>query len=162
MKFKIFSLALYLNVTALVLLAQDHKCANKETYKAKCSPCHLVPEPGLYQKTAWEGIMKNMQKLMNESKKITLSNAEYQCILDFVYGEIKSSSQTLDRGKSIYDLKCTLCHQRPEPNMLKLKQWKLVLNLMQERFKHSKMNPLNNDEYNAVYSYIEKTLAKDK
>jgi hypothetical protein len=54
----------------------------------------------------------------------------------------------------LFEVRCSNCHQFPEPMMLNAKQWKIVLLTMQQRMQHLKMAPLNEDEFKTIHDYL--------
>jgi mono/diheme cytochrome c family protein len=56
--------------------------------------------------------------------------------------------------KSLFEGRCQMCHQLPEPGMLKPKQWKLILTTMQQRMQQAGVPPLTEDETEAILEYI--------
>ncbi len=59
-----------------------------------------------------------------------------------------------DFSKKLFEARCSICHQLPEPMMLNAKQWKIVLLTMQQRMQHLKMAPLSEDEFKTVHDYL--------
>jgi len=57
-------------------------------------------------------------------------------------------------AEDIFNTRCTICHQRPEPDMLSPMQWKMILNLMQIRMKQAGMPQLNEKEFEMVQTYL--------
>ena len=57
-------------------------------------------------------------------------------------------------AKSLFEGRCQMCHQLPEPGMLKPKQWKLILTTMQQRMQQAGVPPLTEDETEAILEYI--------
>ncbi len=51
-----------------------------------------------------------------------------------------SADSIVDRSadaKSLFEGRCQMCHQLPEPGMLRPKQWKLILTTMQQRMQQA-------------------------
>lgn len=57
-------------------------------------------------------------------------------------------------GEILFQARCALCHQLPEPAMLKAKQWQLIISTMQKRMRHVEMVPLTEDEKTQLIHYL--------
>ena len=57
-------------------------------------------------------------------------------------------------AKSLFEGRCQMCHQLPEPDMLKPKQWKLILTTMQQRMQQAGVPPLTEDETGRLLEYL--------
>ena len=57
-------------------------------------------------------------------------------------------------SKSLFEGRCQMCHQLPEPGMLKPKQWKLILTTMQQRMQQAGVPPLTEEETEMILEYI--------
>ena len=57
-------------------------------------------------------------------------------------------------AKSLFEGRCQMCHQLPEPGMLKPAQWKLILMTMQQRMQHANVPPLTEDETERLLEYL--------
>lgn len=58
------------------------------------------------------------------------------------------------QGKILFESRCPICHQLPEPSMLKLPQWRRLLATMQLRMQQSSMAPLTEQELQQVLDYL--------
>ncbi len=56
--------------------------------------------------------------------------------------------------KSLFEGRCQMCHQLPEPSMLRPKQWRLILTTMQQRMQQVGVPPLTEDETETILEYI--------
>ena len=56
--------------------------------------------------------------------------------------------------KSLFEGRCQMCHQLPEPSMLRPKQWRLILTTMQQRMQQAGVPPLTEDETETILEYI--------
>lgn len=63
-------------------------------------------------------------------------------------------------GKDIFESQCVICHQLPDPAMLKINQWKLILGVMQSRFRENDMAPLSEKEMGLVLEYLKEKSRK--
>ncbi|MCW8943108.1 MAG: hypothetical protein OQK93_08025 [Gammaproteobacteria bacterium] len=57
-------------------------------------------------------------------------------------------------AKSLFEGRCQMCHQLPEPGMLKPQQWRLILTTMQQRMSHANVPPLTEDETERLMEYL--------
>ena len=82
---------------------------------------------------------------------------EIQTVADQSDTESINDDAGVDRSadsKSLFEGRCQMCHQLPEPTMLKPKQWKLILGTMQQRMQQAGVPPLTEDETEMVLEYI--------
>lgn len=70
------------------------------------------------------------------------------------------AQDTIEQGKILFEARCPVCHQLPEPSMLKLKQWQRLLTTMQKRMQQAGMSPLSDSEFQQVLDYLA-TQARD-
>ena len=76
-----------------------------------------------------------------------------QSTLDQAEAEVTSDARSAD-SKSLFEGRCQMCHQLPEPGMLRPKQWRLILTTMQQRMQQAGVPPLTEDETEMVLEYI--------
>ncbi len=65
-----------------------------------------------------------------------------------------SSADSRNIGEILFQGRCQMCHQLPEPGMLRPKQWKLILVVMQQRMQQAGIPPLTEDETELVFEYL--------
>ncbi len=58
-------------------------------------------------------------------------------------------------AKKLFEGRCQMCHQLPEPSMLRPNQWKLILRTMQQRMQQAAVPPLTESETEMILEYIE-------
>ena len=58
------------------------------------------------------------------------------------------------QGKELFEIRCGICHQLPEPDMLTAAKWKRLLQLMQKRMQQVDMLPLNEEEFAQIHAYL--------
>jgi mono/diheme cytochrome c family protein len=63
-------------------------------------------------------------------------------------------AEDMEKGKQLFEFKCGLCHQLPDPAKFKPAQWREVLQTMQGRMKQFGMQPLTDEEHANVLAYI--------
>lgn len=71
-----------------------------------------------------------------------------------------AGAQSVEEGQGVFETNCVMCHQRPEPKMLKFSQWKLVVGVMQKRMVQDGVEPLEQNEFDSVLMYLEKKARK--
>ena len=57
-------------------------------------------------------------------------------------------------SKSLFEGRCQMCHQLPEPSMLNEKQWRLVLGTMKHRMQQVNVPPLTEEETRMLVEYL--------
>lgn len=57
-------------------------------------------------------------------------------------------------NKSLFEARCGVCHQLPEPDMLTPAQWKRSMEVMQKRMQQADMAPLDEEEFAQVHAYL--------
>ena len=67
---------------------------------------------------------------------------------------IDSSADSRNIGEIVFQGRCQMCHQLPEPGMLKPKQWKLILSVMQQRMQQAGIPSLTEEETERVLAYL--------
>ncbi|MDH3973074.1 MAG: diheme cytochrome c [Deltaproteobacteria bacterium] len=66
-----------------------------------------------------------------------------------------------DEGKELFTIRCAgFCHQLPEPSMLKAKQWRMIMTVMQDRMKQKGIDQLTEAEFEKIFSYLKKNSRK--
>ena len=76
-----------------------------------------------------------------------------QSTLEQPEAEITGDARSAD-SKSLFEGRCQMCHQLPEPSMLRPKQWRLILGTMQQRMQQAGVPPLTGDETEMILEYI--------
>lgn len=83
------------------------------------------------------------------------------CGITFVALSLPSLNLFAEDGEQLFQLRCgEVCHQTPEPEMLKAKQWKRVVATMRKRMTQSGMADLTEEEYKKILSYLEQNARK--
>lgn len=63
-------------------------------------------------------------------------------------------AETADEGGALFEARCGLCHQLPDPAMLKPHQWDSSLGVMQKRIEQKGMARLPDDEVKAIREFL--------
>ncbi len=58
-------------------------------------------------------------------------------------------------GQLLFEARCSICHQLPDPGMLNYRQWHRVINTMQIRMQQADIEPLGEDEIEAIKAYLQ-------
>ena len=66
----------------------------------------------------------------------------------------ETSAEREAYAQSLFEGRCQMCHQLPEPGMLRPKQWKLILTTMQQRMQQAGVPPLTEDETGRLLAYL--------
>ncbi len=66
----------------------------------------------------------------------------------------QSESASANDAEALFTGRCAMCHQLPEPGMLKPKQWELILVTMQQRMQQAKVPPLQAQEHDMILEYL--------
>ena len=67
---------------------------------------------------------------------------------------VQSEQASLDDAEALFAGRCAMCHQLPEPGMLKAKQWKLILVTMQQRMQQANVPVLQTQEHDMILQYL--------
>lgn len=59
-----------------------------------------------------------------------------------------------EEAGALFSSRCSMCHQLPEPGMLKAKQWQLILVTMQQRMQQANVPPLQVQEREMILEYL--------
>ncbi len=71
-----------------------------------------------------------------------------------VYADEVASNDNSADAKSLFEGRCQMCHQLPEPGMLRPNQWRLILGTMQQRMQQAGVPPLTSEETEMILGYI--------
>lgn len=69
-------------------------------------------------------------------------------------------AEGLGEGEALFEARCALCHQLPDPAQLKAEQWKKVMSVMQKRMEQKGMPPLPEDEMELISAYLSQNARK--
>ncbi len=63
-------------------------------------------------------------------------------------------AETADDAAALFEARCALCHQIPDPAMLKQHQWDSILTVMQKRIEQKGMPQLPDDEMKVIREFL--------
>lgn len=76
-------------------------------------------------------------------------------IIALILLNLSATSLEADEGNELFNLRCGgFCHQLPEPTMLKAKQWRMIMTVMQERMKQKGIDQLTDEEFEKIFAYL--------
>lgn len=139
----------------LPLLAAEAD-TGQEIFQSICSRCHKLPEAEKRTARQWEIIIDVMQQVMSQRGKAALTDSQKQQVLHY----LESSSRQADQdqasaAKDMFVARCALCHQLPEPDMLKPTQWKIIVQTMQQRMQQKDIPQLNEEERQQILKFLQ-------
>jgi len=74
----------------------------------------------------------------------------------FVPGLVLAQTLAAVDDEILFQARCAdLCHQLPDPNMLKAKQWVKVLKVMQKRMQQRGVMPMSEQEFSQILAYLQ-------
>lgn len=153
MKIIIILVAYCFYIVPSFLLAETSE--NKELFQKICSGCHKLPVTENRTAKQWQLIVDVMQGIMLQRGVAVLSESEKQQVLLYLQQSTKSlASANTTEAEDIFVTRCALCHQLPEPAMLNIKQWKLIIKTMQLRMQQVGMPQLTDQESRLVLKYL--------
>jgi len=137
------------------LLAEE-TVPQQDIYTEKCSRCHKLPDASSRTLPQWRLIIDVMQQIMPLKGEPPLSDTEKQQVLAHLKQTARqTSAEQKNPAEDIFAARCTLCHQRPEPDMLTPVQWKMLMNLMQQRMQQASVPQLSEQEFDLVLKYLQ-------
>jgi len=137
------------------LLAEE-TVPQQDIYTEKCSRCHKLPEAGKRTLSEWKLVLDVMQQIMLHKKVPVLNDVEKEQVLTHLKQHARQPApEKLSMAEQTFSARCTLCHQLPEPSMLKPKQWELIMNVMQQRMQQASVPQLAEQEFDLVLKYLQ-------
>ncbi len=127
----------------------------KEVFQKMCSRCHKLPESGTRTAEQWKLVIDIMQGIMQQRGETLLNEKEKQQVLLYLQENAKQPSSARETGaENLFIARCALCHQLPEPGMLKAAQWKLIIKTMQQRMQQAGVPQLKEGETELIMEYL--------
>ncbi len=137
------------------LLWAEETVSSQDIYTQQCSRCHKLPDASSRTFSQWQLIIDVMQHIIQIKGESPLSDAEKQQVLAHLQQRARQeNTEEKNHGADVFVARCTLCHQRPEPDMLTPMQWKMIMRLMQVRMQQAGVPQLNEQEFELVQSYL--------
>ena len=151
----IISLFICLSWIGSPLFASD-AADGQAVFQKQCSRCHKLPEPQKWTAQQWDMLIDVMQLIMAQRGVSQLTDQEKGQVLAYLKQEaLQAESEQVSRAKDIFVSRCALCHQLPEPSMLRPKQWGLIMKVMQQRMQQANVPQLNDQEFELILKYLQ-------
>lgn len=141
-------------ISASVLAAEIDR--GKEIFQQKCVSCHKLPVTGIRSARQWSLLVDVMQQTMANRGVTPLSEQEQHDLLDYLGSTAPTppGTQETNLAKETFVTRCVLCHQLPEPTMLRPKQWQAILITMQTRMQQAGIPELTPTETELILAYL--------
>ena len=152
---RISLMAIFFYCSATTLFAMEGN-TGQAVFQNKCASCHKLPVTGSRSAQQWELIVAVMQQTMANKGVAQLSEQEQRELLQYLV----STAPAIDPTKEIisaqdtFVARCALCHQLPEPTMLRPIQWQAILVTMQTRMQQAGIPVLTQQETTLVLEYL--------
>jgi len=128
----------------------------KELFETRCNVCHKLPDTARRSPAQWALLVEVMQQTMANKGIAQLTQAEQQALLVYLANDRSEAAAEVaaNPGRDTYVARCALCHQLPEPGMLRPRQWQAILLTMQQRMQQAGMPELTTEERDLILGYL--------
>ena len=138
-----------------VVVTEEAIDEGKQVFQSRCSNCHKLPKKTRRTVVQWEMLLEVMQGIMKQRGVSVISEDEKQQILTYLKASaLLPAAEDQSEAEDLFVTRCSLCHQLPEPAMLKPQQWKLIISTMQQRMQQAGMPQLSEQETEAILEYL--------
>lgn len=139
-----------------VVVTEDSIDEGKQVFQSRCSNCHKLPKKTRRTAKQWDQMIEIMQAIMTQRGVTVLSDDEKQQVLAYLKtSALVPSSENQSEAEDLFIVRCALCHQLPDPGMLKPQQWKLIISTMQQRMQQASVPQLSEQETETILGYLE-------
>ena len=140
---------------AEVVAAEESVDAGKQVFQQRCSNCHKLPKKTRRTADQWDMLVDVMQGIMKQRGVDVLSEDEKQQVLAYLKeSALLPTAENQTEAEDLFVTHCALCHQLPEPGMLKPQQWKLIISTMQQRMQQASVPQLTDQETETILEYL--------
>ena len=138
-----------------VVVTEESIDEGKQVFQSRCSNCHKLPKKTRRTADQWEMLLDVMQGIMKQRGVSVISEDEKQQVLAYLKeSALQAPSEDAGEAKDLFVTRCALCHQLPEPGMLKPQQWKLIISTMQQRMQQAGVPQLSDQETETILGYL--------
>lgn len=125
-------------------------------FNERCKQCHALPQNiGERSPQQLAQIVDIMQGIMQARGTTPLTATEKSKLLIFLESKAKAAgAERASLAEDAFMVRCGLCHQTPEPGMLKINQWKIVLRTMDQRMTQANVPLMDEEERTLVLEYL--------
>jgi len=124
-------------------------------FQKYCSNCHKLPKKTKRTASQWESLLDIMQQVMKQRGVAVINDAEKQQVLTYLKASaLLPTAENQTEAEDLFVTRCALCHQLPEPAMLRPQQWKLIISTMQQRMQQAGVPQLSEQETETILGYL--------
>jgi mono/diheme cytochrome c family protein len=159
MRFWVTLISLYA-ISALAMATEvEH---GKEIFQQKCTRCHKLPVTGTRTAEQWSLLVDVMQQTMANRGVTQLSEQEQRELLNYLASTEPTthSKEETNLARETFVTRCALCHQLPEPTMLRPKQWQAILVTMQTRMQQAGIPELTQEQTALILQYLSEAASE--
>lgn len=141
--------------TDVVAVDENLTDEGKQVFQSRCSNCHKLPKKTRRTAVQWEMLLDVMQGIMKQRGVSVISEDEKQQVLAYLKeSALLPAAENQSEAEDLFVTRCALCHQLPEPGMLKPQQWKLIVSTMQQRMQQAGVPQLSEQETDTILGYL--------
>jgi len=138
-----------------VVVTEESVNEGKQVFQSRCSNCHKLPNKTRRTAVQWDMLLEVMQGIMKQRGVDVLSDDEKQQVLTYLKeSALLPAAEKQTEAEDLFVTRCALCHQLPEPDMLKPQQWKLIISTMQQRMQQAGVSQLSDQETETILEYL--------
>jgi mono/diheme cytochrome c family protein len=127
----------------------------KQIFQRSCNQCHELPKKTRRTAKQWDQMIEIMQAIMTQRGAPILNDDEKQQVLAYLKtSALVPPSEDQSDAEDMFIVRCALCHQLPDPGMLKPQQWKLIISTMQQRMQQAGVRQLDDQELETILEYL--------
>ena len=148
----IIYLALLITLACNSVVAEE---SGKQIFQNHCTQCHKLPDVSSRSPKQLAMLIDIMQQVMTNRGVTPLAEADKTALLAYLQKHSLQRDISDDiTPQDTFLVRCTLCHQAPDPEMLKFKQWQFVLMTMDQRMEQTGIPSLNESDREIILNYL--------
>ena len=149
-------IGLSLLCTGVMAASAEAVLSGQDIFQTRCNVCHKLPDTAQRSPTQWAMLVEVMQQTMANKGVTQLTDAEQQSLLMYLANQRSDGVADVpaNPGRDTFVVRCALCHQLPEPTMLRPRQWQAIVVTMQQRMQQAGMPQLTPAETQLVLEHL--------